>query len=56
VAALGNRLKVAPAEKNISQEGLAKLVRVTRQNISSIETGQYCPAGFSVIQQARKAN
>jgi putative transcriptional regulator len=41
---LGNRLKVARAEKNISQEELAKLVGVTRQTISSIETGQYCPS------------
>jgi putative transcriptional regulator len=41
---LGNRLKVARAERNISQEELAKLVGVTRQTISSIETGQYCPS------------
>jgi putative transcriptional regulator len=43
---LGNRLKVARAEKNISQEKLAKLVCVTRQTISSIETGQYCPSAL----------
>ncbi len=41
---LGNRLKVARAERKISQEELAKLVGVTRQTISSIETGQYCPS------------
>ncbi len=41
---LGNRLKVARAERSISQEELAKLVGVTRQTISSIETGQYCPS------------
>jgi len=41
---LGNRLKVARAEKNLTQEELAKLVGVTRQTISSIETGQYCPS------------
>jgi putative transcriptional regulator len=41
---LGNRLKVARAERGISQEELAKLVGVTRQTISSIETGQYCPS------------
>lgn len=40
---LKNRLKVTRAEKNLSQEQLAKLARVTRQTISSIETGQYCP-------------
>jgi putative transcriptional regulator len=43
---LGNRLKVARAEKSISQEQLAKLVGVTRQTISSIETGQYCPSAL----------
>lgn len=41
---LRNRLKVARAEQNLSQEELAKLVGVTRQTISSIETGQYCPS------------
>lgn len=40
---LKNRLKVARAEKNLSQEQLAVLAGVTRQTISSIETGQYCP-------------
>lgn len=40
---LQNRLKVARAEKKLSQEQLALLAGVTRQTISSIETGQYCP-------------
>lgn len=40
---LKNRLKVARAEKSLSQEQLAILAGVTRQTISSIETGQYCP-------------
>lgn len=40
---LKNRLKVARAEKSLSQEQLAILTGVTRQTISSIETGQYCP-------------
>ena len=40
---LKNRLKVARAELNISQEQLANLVGVSRQTIGSIETGQYCP-------------
>lgn len=41
---LANRLKIARAEKNLSQEELARLSGVTRQTISSIETGQYCPS------------
>jgi putative transcriptional regulator len=40
---LKNRLKVARAEKNLSQGGLADLVGVSRNTISSIETGQFCP-------------
>jgi putative transcriptional regulator len=41
---LKNRLKVARAEKNISQGELAENVGVSRQTISSIETGQFCPS------------
>lgn len=40
---LKNRLKVARAEKELSQGELAELVGVSRQTISSIETGQFCP-------------
>jgi putative transcriptional regulator len=38
-----NRLKVARAELNISQEQLANMTGVSRQTISSIENGQYSP-------------
>jgi putative transcriptional regulator len=41
---LKNRLKVARAEKNISQGDLAKIVGVSRQTISSIETGAFNPS------------
>lgn len=41
---LQNRLKVARAEKKISQGDLADMVNVSRQTISSIETGQFCPS------------
>jgi putative transcriptional regulator len=41
---LKNRLKVARAEKNISQGDLAKMVGVSRQTISSIETGAFNPS------------
>jgi len=40
---LKNRLKVARAEKDLSQTALAELVGVSRNTISSIETGQFCP-------------
>lgn len=41
---LKNRLKVARAEKNVSQGDLAKIVGVSRQTISSIETGAFNPS------------
>ena len=40
---LRNRIRVARAEKNISQGELAKMVGVSRQTISSIETGTFNP-------------
>lgn len=40
---LKNRIKVARAEKSISQGELAAMVGVSRQTISSIETGQFNP-------------
>ncbi len=40
---LKNRLKVARAEKSLSQSDLAELVGVSRNTISSIETGQFNP-------------
>jgi len=43
---LRNRLKVARAEVGLSQEQLAVLVGVTRQTISAVETGRYCPSAL----------
>lgn len=43
---LTNRLRVARAERGISQEQLANLAGVTRQTIGSIETGQYVPSAL----------
>jgi len=40
---LKNRLKIARAEKNMTQDELANTVGVSRQTISSIETGQFNP-------------
>lgn len=40
---LKNRLKMARAEKNLSQTALASMVGVSRQTICSIETGQFNP-------------
>lgn len=40
---LKNRLKVYRKELDLSQDELAKMVGVSRNTISSIETGQFCP-------------
>jgi len=40
---LKNKLKVARAEKDLSQAALAEMIGVSRNTISSIETGQFCP-------------
>lgn len=51
---LENRLRVARAEKGLSQEQLASLAGVTRQTISSIETGQYVPSALLAFVLARR--
>jgi len=50
---LQNRLRVARAERNLSQEELAQLAGVTRQTISSIENLQYVPSTLLAFQLAR---
>lgn len=40
---LKNRLKEARTEKGLSQTQLAEMVGVSRNTISSIETGQFSP-------------
>ncbi len=51
---LRNRVKVARAEKDLSQEELAKLAGVTRQTIGSIESGEYCPSAQLAFLLARR--
>ncbi len=40
---LHNRIKEIRNQKNLSQADLAKMVGVSRNTISSIETGQFSP-------------
>ena len=40
---LKNHLKKIRTDKKISQTTLAEMIGVSRNSISSIETGQYCP-------------
>lgn len=41
---LKNRVELLRKEKGLSQEEFARIVRVSRQTISSIETGKYNPS------------
>ena len=50
---LGNRLRVARAERQMSQGQLARAVGVSRQTVSSVETGQYCPSTILALEFAR---
>ncbi len=51
---LANRLRVARAEKRLSQEDLARMAGVTRQTIGAIENGQYGPSAFLAFVLARE--
>jgi len=48
-----NRLRVARAERDLSQDELARRAGVSRQTISSIETGVYCPSTLLAFRLAR---
>lgn len=45
-------MRVARAERNLSQTELADAVGVSRQTISSIETGQYVPSALLAFRLA----
>jgi putative transcriptional regulator len=47
-----NKLKVARAEKNITQEELANEIKVSRQTINAIETGKYVPSTILALKMA----
>ena len=56
VVRLENRLRVARAEQRLSQDQLARMAGVTRQTISAIENGQYCPSALLAFILARELN
>lgn len=49
---LANRLKVARAERDLSQDDLARAVDVSRNTIGSIETGRYTPSALLAFRLA----
>jgi putative transcriptional regulator len=49
---LRTNLRVARLDRGFSQDQLAVIARVSRQTISSIETGQYCPSTVLALRLA----
>lgn len=50
---LKNTIKVERAKKDLTQEGLAQLVGVTRKTINTIERGNYVPSTLLALKIAR---
>ena len=53
VSAVKNRIEAIRKERGIRQEEFAKLMGVSRQTISSLETGRYNPSIFLAWKIAR---
>ena len=51
-----NNLKALRQDKKISQDELASILKVSRQTINSIETGQFDPSLKLVIKMTRYFN
>jgi len=50
---LTNTIKVQRAKKDITQEGLAELVQVTRKTINTVENGVYVPSTYLALKLAK---
>ena len=48
-----NRLKIARAELDITQEELAKRIGVSRQTINAVESGKYVPSTVLALKMAK---
>jgi len=48
-----NRLKVARAEMDLTQEELAKRIGVSRQTINAVESGRYVPSTVLALKTAQ---
>lgn len=47
-----NKLKMARAEQDYTQEDLAKRIGVSRQTINAIEAGRYTPSTLLALKMA----
>lgn len=53
---LANRLKIARAEKNLTQAALAELIGTTRKSINAIEMERMVPSTLLALKLARALN
>lgn len=53
---LTNHLKVARAERHLTQEALAELVGTTRKSINAIEMQRMVPSTLLALKMARALN
>jgi putative transcriptional regulator len=51
--AAGRRIRAARKEVELTQQGLAAAVTVSRQTIIAMETGDYAPSVYLAIKVAR---
>ena len=51
--ALGNRLRVERAKRDLTQQDLADLVGVSRKTVNTIETGRFVPSTLLALAMAR---
>lgn len=51
-----NRLKIARAELDITQEELAKRIGVSRQTINAVESARYVPSTVLALKMAQVFN
>lgn len=51
---LANRIKVWRAEKNLTQEELARRIGVSRKTINTIERGVFVPSTIIALKLARE--
>ncbi len=51
-----NSIKVERAKMNITQQGLAEKLNVSRQSINAIETGKFVPSTTLALRIARFFN
>ena len=51
-----NTIKVERAKRNITQEELARQLKVSRQSINAIETGKFVPSTILSLKMASYFN